>query len=403
MLTSLYTALAGMNAYSRGLDVISNNVANLNTPGFKVSDPLFREIVYQHLDAAGGSGQGSHPGGAGVEAGATTMSFKQGELRDTGNPLDAAIDGSGFFMLDEDGHERFTRAGQFQFNEDGVLVERSSGAKVWVSTTDSALGFFHIDDARTYPPKATSEVTIVGTLARGGTTLSYDLPHITVFDSAGSSIPLHARLTRDAEDFFKWTLEVLDADDTVLGSGEIRFNADGTPAEDASRVTVTVAADNADDFDVAFDFGTAGSFAGVTSPAASTSSQLQVLRQDGLAAGSLTNTEFDDKGQLKLTYSNGKTDIVATLVLAQFDAPEQLQALGNGMFAAPDGATPRLGSGLSDGLGRIVGGRLEMSNVELTQQFTDLIIMQRGYQASSQISSVANELIQTLLAMDGQR
>jgi flagellar hook protein FlgE len=90
-------------------------------------------------------------------------------------------------------------------------------------------------------------------------------------------------------------------------------------------------------------------------------------------------------------------------VLAQFDAPEQLQALGNGMFAASDGATRRLGTGLSDGLGRIVGGRLEMSNVELTQQFTDLIIMQRGYQASSQISSVANELIQTLLAMDGQR
>ena len=121
------------------------------------------------------------------------------------------------------------------------------------------------------------------------------------------------------------------------------------------------------------------------------------------AAGSLTSTEFDDRGQLKLTYSNGKTDLVATLMLAQFDAPEQLQALGNGMFAAPEGATRRLGSGLSEGLGRIVGGRLEMSNVELTQQFTDLIIMQRGYQASSQISSVANELIQALLAMDGKR
>jgi flagellar hook protein FlgE len=403
MLTSLYTALAGMNAYSRGLDLISNNVANLNTPGFKVSDPLFREIVYQHLDAAAGRSQGSLPGGAGVEVGSTTMTFKQGELRDTGNALDAAIDGNGFFMLDEDGHERFTRAGQFQFNEDGLLVERGSGAKVWVSTPNSALGFLDIDDVRTYPPKVTSEVTIVGTLARGGTTLSYDLPNVTVFDAAGTSIPLHARLTRDADDFFKWTVEVLDAENAVLGSGEIHFTENGTPAEDASQVTVTVDADNVDDFDVVFNFGTPGSFAGVTSPAASTTSQLQVLRQDGLAAGSLTRTEFDDKGQLKLTYSNGKTDVVATLVLAQFDAPDQLQALGNGMFAAPGGATRTLGTALTEGLGRIVGGRLEMSNVELTQQFTDLIIMQRGYQASSQISSVANELIQTLLAMDGQR
>lgn len=403
MLTSLYTALAGMNAYSRGLDLISNNVANLNTPGFKVSDPLFREIVYRHLDAAAGRSQQGVPGGAGVEVGATTMSLRQGELRDTGNALDAAIDGSGFFMLDQDGEQRFTRAGQFQFNEDGVLVERGSGAKVWISTADTALGFFNIDDARTFPPKATSEVTIAGTLARGGSTLTYDLPNVTVFDSAGTSIALHARLTRDAEDFFKWTLEVLDAQNTVLGSGEIRFTESGTPAEDASRVTVTVDADGVDDFDVAFDFGAAGSFAGVTSPAASTTSQLQVLRQDGLAAGSLTRTEFDDKGQLKLTYSNGKTDVVGTLVLAQFDAPDQLLALGNGMFAAPEGAIRHLGTALTEGRGRIAGGRLEMSNVELTQQFTDLIIMQRGYQASSQISSVANELIQTLLAMDGQR
>jgi flagellar hook protein FlgE len=402
MLTSLYTALAGMNAYSRGLELISNNVANLNTPGFKVSDPLFREIVYRHLAAAAGN-PGSMPGGAGVEVGATTMTFRQGELRDTGNALDAAIDGDGFFMLDEKGSLRYTRAGQFQFNEDGVLVERGSGAKVWVSTADSALGFFDIDDARTSPPKVTTEVTIVGTLARGGSTLSYELPNITVFDSAGTSIALKARLTRDAEDFFKWTVEVLDPQNHVVGTGEIKFAENGTPVEDASRVTVTVDATNVDDFDVVFDFGAAGSFAGVTSPAASTSSQLQVLRQDGLAAGSLTRTEFDDRGQLKLTYSNGKTDVVATLVLAQFDAPEQLQALGNGMFAAPEGATRRLGSGLSEGLGRIVGGRLEMSNVELTQQFTDLIIMQRGYQASSQISSVANELIQALLAMDGKR
>lgn len=403
MLTSLYTALAGMNAYSRGLDIISNNVANLNTPGFKVSDPLFREIVYRHLDAAGLRGQGETPGGAGVEVGSTSMAFRQGELRDTGNALDAAIDGNGFFVLDQDGEQRYTRAGQFQFDENGILIERASGAKVLVSTSEQALGFFDIDAARSYPPRATGEVMIVGTLARGGTTTTYELPNINVFDSAGTAIQLRARLTRNAADPLKWTIEVLNAANTVLGSGEIRFGENGTPAQDASRVTVTVDATGVDDFDIVLDFGAAGSFAGVTSPAASTASQLQVLRQDGLQTGSLTRTEFDEKGQLKLTYSNGKTDVVATLVLAQFDAPEQLQALGNGVFAAADGTTRILGAGLSSGLGRIVGGRLEMSNVELTQQFTDLIIMQRGYQASSQISSVANELIQTLLAMDGRR
>ena len=128
-----------MNAYSRGLDLISNNVANLNTPGFKVSDPLFREIVYRHLDASGQGGQGGLPGGAGVEVGETGMSFRQGELRDTGNTLDAAIDGNGFFVLDRDGDQRYTRAGQFQFDEDGILIERATRAKVVLATKDQSL------------------------------------------------------------------------------------------------------------------------------------------------------------------------------------------------------------------------------------------------------------------------
>lgn len=403
MFTSMYTALAGMNAYSRGLDLISNNVANLNTPGFKISDPLFREIVYRHLNASGPGGQGEAPGGAGVEVGPSSITFAQGELRDTGNPLDAAIDGNGFFLLDQNGEQRYTRAGQFQFNEDGILVERASGAKVVIATKDQSSTFFDIDTVRSFAPQATGEVTIVGTLARGGTTSSYELPNLTVFDSAGATQTLRARLTRNAGDPLTWKVEVLNASNTVLGSGDIHFDANGTPAADASRVKITVDATGVDDFDVTLNFGAAGSFAGVTSPAASTTSQLQILRQDGFTTGSLTRTEFDDKGQLKLTYSNGKTEVAGSLVLAQFNSPDQLQALGNGMFAAAEGASRLLGSALTSGLGRIVGGRLEMSNVELTQQFTDLIIMQRGYQASSQISSIANELIQTLLAMDGRR
>lgn len=403
MFGSIFTALAGMNAYSRGLDVLSNNVANLNTPGFKVSDPLFREIVYRHLDAAGARGSGVQPGGAGVEISGSSITFKQGDLRDTGNSLDAAIDGEGFFVLDQDGEYRYTRAGQFEFNQDGILVERSTGAKVLIRTEQVALGSFDLDSMRSFPPRATSEVNVIGTLARGGTTSTYELPNITVFDSAGTSMTLRAKFVRDTSDPLKWTVEVLGAGNTVLGSGTILFAANGTPSAEAASVTVTVDASGTEDFEVAFKFGEPGRFAGVTSSAASTSSQLQVLRQDGLPLGSLTRTEFDEQGQLKLTYSNGRTEIAGSLVLAQFNTPEQLQSLGSGMFAVNGGAAPVFGSGLSAGLGRVVGGRLEMSNVELTRQFTDLIIMQRGYQASSQMSSVANELIQTLLAMDGRR
>ena len=404
MLGAIYTSLSGLTAYSKGLEVISNNVANLNTPGFKVSDPLFREIVYRHLQSPGSRGGGQHPAGAGVELNAASISFRQGDLRDTGNALDVAIDGSGFFVLSRDGQQLYTRAGQFEFDKDGILVERDSGARVLVSTEGSSQGFFDLNSARVNPPRATTEVSLGGTLARAASATTHELPNVTVFDANGGSTVLKARFTHDAANPLRWVVEILrSSNNAVLGQGEVVFAENGTPLEGSSSFTVTIDPDNADPFDVTFDAGDVGSFAGVTSPASSTTSQVQMLRQDGLALGSLTKTEFDDKGQLQLTYSNGETTTGATLVLAQFLAPEQLQTLGRSLYVASESNQPILGAGLSNGFGRVMGGRVELSNVELTEQFTDLIIVQRGYQASSQISSVANEMIQQLLAMESGR
>jgi flagellar hook protein FlgE len=403
MFGAIYTGLSGMMGYSKGLDVISNNVANLNTPGFKTSSPLFREIVYQHLSTGGSRDSGTMPAGTGIDVGTATMSFVQGELRGTGNSLDAAIDGNGFFVLIKDGEYRYTRAGQFEFNDDGVLVEKSTGAVVALNTEGVAIDQFDIDDSRVFEPRATTQVSLIGTLARAGTSTSYDLPNVTVYDAAGTAVTVRGRFVRSAADPLVWTLDILNTNNDVIGTGEIRFAADGTPADGYTGVTVNVPSTTGASFAVEFSLGEAGTHAGVTNPSGGTASQLQVLRQDGVPVGSLTRTEFDDKGQLKLTYSNGESRTVGTLVIARFDAPEQLRALGNSMFAATENATPVFGRALNEGLGRIIGGNVEMSNVELTQQFTDLIIMQRGYQASSQVSSVANELIQTLLAMDGGR
>lgn len=404
MFGSIYTALAGMHAYSQGLNVISNNVANLNTPGFKLSDPLFREIVYRQIQASEGSGGGVRPQGAGVESNAAGLNFGQGELRETGNALDVAIDGSGFFVLkQDDGTYRYTRAGQLTFDRDGILVERTTGARVLVHSSESADDFFNINDARVHAPKATSTVNLGGTLARTGSNATYELPGIVVYDPAGTSVTLRARFTRNTSDPLRWTMEVLGPANAVIGSGAVVFNENGTPAEEGNTVTIPVTATGGQPFEVTFNFGAQGTYAGASSPATGSSSALQVQRQDGMPLGSLTKSEFDEQGQLKLTYSNGQSKTLARLVLAQFENPEQLQALGGGMFTMKEGMEQKLGQAMASGLGRIVGGRVEMSNVDLTRQFTDLIILQRGYQASSQVSSVANELIQTLLAMDSQR
>jgi flagellar hook protein FlgE len=403
MFGAIYTGLSGMAAYSRGLDLISNNVANLNTPGFKVSDPLFREIVYNHLRNSSDPGGTSRPSGAGVSLDTSRLSMRQGDLRDTGNALDASIDGNGFFVLDRDGTQLFTRAGQFEFNSNGVLIERDSRAVVMMRAAAGEMTSFNIDTERSFAPRTTSEVRLTGTLARTGTSTTHEVPGIVIVDSSGKNMSVRLRLTRDPTEATRWHLEVLDAQSVVMGGGDVRFAEDGTPLADNNRVSVELTAEDIEPFAVAFDFGAPGSFAGVTSIAGTTASQVQMLRQDGVLLGSLTRSEFDESGNLKLTYSNGETRTVGSLVLARFESSEQLQSIGRSFYAASDGATPIFGRGMTAGMGKVVGGKIELSNVELTEQFTDLIVIQRGYQASSQVSSVANEMIQQLLAMDGRR
>jgi flagellar hook protein FlgE len=199
-------------------------------------------------------------------------------------------------------------------------------------------------------------------------------------------------------------VEIVNADNAILGAGDIRFNADGTPADDGSTLTVSITPPNGTPaFDVAFNFGAPGTFAGATSVSGTTASQLQVLRQNGVELGSITKTEFNEQGQLQITYSNGEKRTPAKLVLARFDTFDQLVALGSSHFALNGGQEPILGGALGGGMGRILGGKIEMSNVDLTDQFTNLILLQRGFQGSSQITTAANEMMQQLLAMSSGR
>ena len=145
MLGTIYVGLAGMNAYSKGLDVISNNVANLNTTGFKAGVASFTDVVYRN-------GGGATTGSAGTtitrrrrQRERRQQNFRQGDLRDTNNPLDAALDGNGFFVLERDGQRYYTRAGQFEFDKDGILIERITGAQVMVSSDTTSLGALKID------------------------------------------------------------------------------------------------------------------------------------------------------------------------------------------------------------------------------------------------------------------
>jgi flagellar hook protein FlgE len=402
MFGTIYIGLAGMNAYSRGLDVISNNVANLNTTGFKAGLASFTNLVYNGGSGGAtlGSGGTGHPG-AGVQVDANHVSYRQGDVRETGNPLDAAIQGGGFFVLERDGIRFYTRAGQFEFDQDGTLIERITGAKVLMTGAGSVLGPLNIDAYRTFAPVATTEASLSGNLSRAGTA-SLEPMTLTVIDTSGAKQNLRVRFVRDGTDPLRWTVEVLTATDVPLASGALRFDANGSIAE-AAPINVTVTPDNLPAFTFALSFGAVGSYGGMTSLVNNTNSQPQLLRQNGKEFGTVSGMEFDTQGNLKVVYSNSENRIAGRLVLAQFDNVEQLIPLDNGLFMTRSEDAPRLSAGLESGLGKVQGGSLELSNVELTEQFTDLIIIQRGYQASSQMTSVANEMMQQLMQMADRR
>jgi flagellar hook protein FlgE len=392
-----------MTAYSKGLDAISNNVANLNTPGFKSNQPSFFDVLFRNGSGSIAGSGGAPTGGAGVDIDSGRQSFRQGELRDTGNPLDTAIDGDGFFVVQRE-HEDllFTRAGRFELDKDGFLIEHNTRAKVLVTTANEGTTTFNANDYRVFAPKATTSVNVVGSLARGGTG-TFDLTNLEVLDTGGGKQTLKAHFVRDSADILKWNVEVTNAAGKTVGQGTIAFNSDGTPADGTVPIELTLQPENQPSFTVQLKLGDPGSFSGITSTASVTQSQVTVGKRDGTQLGSLSGTAFDDRGRITMTYTNGETLTPATLLLAQFTAPDEFRSLGSGLFAAYENQRPQLSVAQTSGLGRIVGSKVEMSNVDLTQQFSDLIIIQRGFQASSQMSSVANEMLQQLLALDQGR
>ena len=400
MLGTIYVGLAGMQAYSKGLDVISNNVANLNTMGYKAGIASFADVVYRNGGGAGPGTAGTGHSGAGVTVNGEQQNLGQGDTRSTNSTLDAALEGNGFFVLERDGQRYYTRAGQFEFNKDGILIERISGAQVMMSSASSSAGPLQIDAFRTFPPRATSEVKLSGNLARTGDT-PVNPTTLDVMDTSGNKQSIKVHYIRDATDPLLWTVEVRNAQDVVLGSGTLRFNADGTPAAANTVISATVTPENLPAFTFTLNFGGAGTYACLTSLLDNTNSTVTLLKQDGLAFGTLSGTNFDEHGNLEVTYSNGEKKKIGRLVLASFDSSGDLAEVGGSLYVTQEGRSPKLSAGMEFGLGRVTGGKLELSNVELTDEFTTLIILQRGYQACSQMTSVANEMMQQLLSMQG--
>jgi flagellar hook protein FlgE len=395
MIESIFVAMTGLRGYEQGLRLISNNTANLNTPGFKTSDLQFADLFYA-TDLLGGSATPSFGQyGYGLSTRGTTINFVQGELASTGNPLDVAVDGLGFFVVRDDaGNTHYTRDGQFTFNKDGVLVTTTTREQVMGYDASGALGPISIAGLKASSAKATSTVTFGGNLSSTATT--YTLGSVTVVDASGASHTLSVRFDRVSGVLGAWSVTVLDGTTTVA-TGRIAF-VNGQPDPAQSKVSFSYTPTGQPPLSLTFDFST-----NVTSYDSGTRSTLAVASQTGYASGTLVSTDFDAGGFLQLTYSNGQTVKGPRLALANFASPDAVASVGANEYAVRNGLAWELGRAGEGGLGSVRSRTIETSNVDLSKEFSNLVIMQRGYQASSQVISTANEMLQELFGMRSSR
>lgn len=392
MFGAIYIGLSGLNAYSRGLQQISNNVANMNSLGFKASQVSFYDLV--GLNGRGGlsySGS-SDGGGTGVGLGAARRDFSSGELRLTDRDLDLAINGSGFLVLLQGSQTFYTRTGSFEVDADGFIV--LSGTDYRLATIDDSgrTVSLSIDTKRTNPPTPTTKIEFSDNLS--AETPAYSVGDVRVFDSKGGEHVWQISFSHATDaPAGEWTVKVTDDKLGEIDSKTLRFNQGIVdPTTDQLLFEDTDAG-----LAVTLDFSR-----NVTSFSSGSVSSLGASSVDGYGVGAITALSVNADGALEITYSNDQKSQLGFVAVADFRDPQLLEDRGGGLLVQETDAGRELSKTGDPRVGRVLSRRLEASNVDLTQQFGDLILVQRGFQASSQIISVSNDMIQQLFGIRGQ-
>ncbi len=389
MFGAIYIGLSGLSAYSRGLQQVSNNVSNLNTTGFKSSTVSFQNF-YGSADQGGlsfSTGSGSSGGGVGV--GDQRLDMKQGELRQSDRDLDLTVDGAGFLVLMKGDEMVYARTGSFEVDKDGFVV--LSGTEYRLATLDPAgrPTALSITDRQTNPPAQTTKIKLGNYISSSAT--SYVINDVKVYDANGTQYLWKVQFDRaSVQD--TWKVKISDDKGLVSTAQELKYQFGGGPVD---PTTSKLKFAGTGGFEVEIDFSATMTFT-------NQNSALSVTSVDGRGVGSLATLSVNAKGELELGYSNEQKVSLGAVAISDFRNPQELEQRSGGLFAY-SGSDPLTFLSSSDTrVGQVLGKRLEASNVDLSKQFGDLILIQRGFQASSQIVSVSNDMIQQLFGIRGQ-
>lgn len=397
--------LSGLSAAARNLDVIGHNVANANTVGAKASRAEFGDVIANTV-----YGSGAQFGGLGVQVDRVAQQFSQGDLASTANPLDLAINGSGFFRLSDNGMTTYSRNGQFSLNKDGYIIN-SAGSRLTGYPAD-ANGVIQPGvpaDLRMVTgdisPRATSSVEANLNLDSRSEVpaTDFDLNDPTtynsatslgVFDAQGGDTTLALYFAKTGAN----TWEVFAAaDGEQIGTtpvAQLNFQANGTvdTSDPDHPVPFTIDVPNAqggvDSIDV--DFGASTQYGSVFG--------VNHLSQDGFTTGRLAGYSISDEGIISARYTNGQTRAQGQVALANFTNPQGLVSLGGNVWAeSAESGVAMVGSPASASLGVIQSGALEQSNVDLTAELVNMITAQRSYQANAQTIKTQDQILQTIV------
>ncbi|WP_109807741.1 flagellar hook protein FlgE [Sphingosinithalassobacter portus] len=391
MFGAIYIGLSGMNAYSKGLQQISNNVTNLNSSGFKGSTVSFRN--YYSGGQSGVNYSGDPTGGNGVTLANSRLDFSSGDLQTTNSSLDLAVRGNGFLVLLDGDKVFYTRTGSFEVDQQGYIVHAETGYRLATLNSAGRAVSLSIDPQRTNPPEATTKIRFADYLSSSATD-PYSVSDLTVWDSSGGSHDWTITFTRNTDaEGNAWTVAVTDEDGTQVATSEFSFGTDGVIDPERSTLSI-VDADSG--IELTLDFSDVSSFS------AGEVSTLRVAEIDGFGVGTVTGLVVNADGEIELSYSNEQTSILGALALADFRDPQALSQMDGGIFEQTHATERLLLASTDPRMGDVLSNRLEASNVDLSAQFGDLIMVQRGFQASSQIVSVANDMIQQLFGIRGQ-
>lgn len=403
---SFATALSGLESNNTALNTIANNLANMNTIGYKDQTDQFSTLFYQQLN---GGVNGGVQVGVGTQVATTETDFSDGAPTSTGQSTDMALQGNGFFVIDDSGQQELTRAGDFVLNQSGAL-QTTSGASVMgypASNGKVNLGSgvqpIVLPLGQTMAAKQTGSMNIQANLdASAGVGTPVTAP-ITLYDSLGDAHQATVTFTKTNTNTWSYNIALPagDAASSAGTTGTLTFDGNGnltSPTGTVGGISFTGLSDGASDMNFSWNLGGTGTGSAVTQTASA--SNVASATQDGYTSGSYQGFSVDGNGIVNASFSNGQAEVVGQVAVASVANQQGLQATNNTAYVATlASGSAVIGTAGNAGRGTIEGEALESSNVDVSTEFSALIVAQRAFEANSKSVTTFDQTTQEAINM----